>query len=407
MNNNILISDYDYLLTEEKIAKFPLAERDKSKLLLYDYNRNISEDQFYNISNHLPEDSLLIFNNTRVIHARIKFFKTTGATIEIFCLHPLEPSDYVVSFQQTRECTWQCLIGNLKRWKNEILTKEVNTHFGIVILNAERRKTEKGIAEVHFSWNNTSITFNEILSFAGDIPIPPYLNRNAAESDKTNYQTVYAKINGSVAAPTAGLHFTERVLTSLKEKNIKKTEITLHVGAGTFQPVKDAEVDKHNMHTEEFFVEKETVELLIKNVGRNIAVGTTSVRTVESIYWLGVKIMNKCFAEGTKLVVDQWDWKKFGPGINFSQSFQVLLDYMNSEKTNLIEGSTRIMITPGYTFKVINGMITNFHQPKSTLLLLVSAFVGDDWKEIYTYALDNNFRFLSYGDSSLIFPKGH
>lgn len=406
MNNisnipSILIDEYDYSLPDERIAKYPLKERDTSKLLLYK-NGIISEDIFYNAVNHLPENSLLVYNNTKVIHARLIFQKSTGAFIEIFCLEPLSPSDYALSLSSVNECVWLCLVGNLKKWKHGCLNKSISIDGIEIILEANIIVSEGNTHQIKFKWNNNNISFAEILDTVGELPIPPYLHRKAEESDNTTYQTVYSKTQGSVAAPTAGLHFTENVLNSLNAKNINIEELTLHVGAGTFQPVKSKNIIDHQMHTEVIAVRKSTIENLINNIGNIIAVGTTSVRTLESLYYIGVKIINNALTSDGKIHIDQWEPYNQTTDISSDIALSAIIDYLSRNNLDVLHAQTQIIIQPGYKFRIIKGMFTNFHQPRSTLLLLVSAFTGNDWKKIYEYALSNDFRFLSYGDSSLL-----
>lgn len=400
-NQPIYIDEFDYPLPDERIAKFPLARRDMSKLLIYK-NETINEDIFSNLVNYLPEESLLVYNNTRVIQARLIFRKSTGARIEVFCLEPSEPSDYAQSLGAAEQCVWKCMVGNLKKWKADLLVKTIRLADDSFELKAELLRSEGNIHFIRFSWNNLEMHFAEVLEKAGELPIPPYLHRETEESDKTSYQTVYSKIEGSVAAPTAGLHFTPEVLESLKIKNIETEELTLHVGAGTFQPVKSATADEHQMHTEVIEVGKSTIEHLMKKTGKIIAVGTTSVRTLESLYYIGAKIAAN--PEIHDLHILQWEPYESGNKLSTVESLRKIVDYMEKHGLENIHATTQIMIKPGYDFKVVNGMITNFHQPKSTLLLLVSAFVKGKWKSIYDYAFSHDFRFLSYGDSSLLFP---
>ncbi|PIF06443.1 MAG: S-adenosylmethionine tRNA ribosyltransferase [Draconibacterium sp.] len=395
---NINISDYSYDLPASHIAKYPLQNRDASKLLLWEKGK-ISEKTFKNAVDTIPENALLVFNNTRVIHARIFFQKETGAKIEIFCLEPVHPADYQLCFQQTKRTSWKCILGNAKKWKNNKLKKNFELNGKKVEITAEKKKQEGNIFEIEFVWTG-NFAFAEIIECAGTIPIPPYLNRKTEQSDKKTYQTVYAKIDGSVAAPTAGLHFTKNVLSQLSEKNIATAEVTLHVGAGTFQPVKSELVQHHTMHHEKVIVSKAVIELLLKNNRKVIAVGTTSVRSLESLYWLGVQLKDNTFhAESPEIL--QWEPYEKKASISNSQALQNIVDYLENSNLNTIQFSTQIIILPGYDFKIVNGMFTNFHQPQSTLLLLISAFLGDDWKKVYDYALKNDFRFLSYGDSNL------
>ena len=398
-NDPIYIEDFDYALPDERIAKFPLPQRDASKLLVYQ-NEKIGEDVFSNLSDYLPENCLLVYNNTRVIQARLIFQKQTGARIELFCLEPAEPADYALSLNSTEHCVWKCMVGNLKKWKSGTLVKNIDVNGVFIELNAELIKSENNTHWIRFSWNNPNLHFAGILENAGELPIPPYLHRDTEESDKTTYQTVYSKIEGSVAAPTAGLHFTPEVFENLKKKNVETEELTLHVGAGTFQPVKSEKVNDHAMHAEAIEVNKSSIEHLIRKTGNIIAVGTTSVRTLESLYYIGLKIAEN--PETTDFHISQWMPYETESTVSSAESLQKIIDYLEKRNLKSIHASTQIMIKPGYKFRVVNGIITNFHQPKSTLLLLVSAFAKGNWKEIYDYALSHNFRFLSYGDSSLL-----
>ena len=396
----IHIDDFDYVLPDNRIAKYPLQERDKSKLLVWK-NGQITESSFRNISEFIPERALLVFNNTKVIQARLIFRKKTGAPIEIFCLEPHEPSDYAQAFAQTQSCTWLCLVGNSKRWKEgklEYATPEVRCM-------AERINRWGETQLIRFEWDNPDWTFADVLEKCGELPIPPYLNRKTEASDKETYQTVYSKIKGSVAAPTAGLHFTDAVFQSLQEKKIERDELTLHVGAGTFKPVKSKTLEGHEMHSEWFSVKKATIEQLIKKEGHIFAVGTTSVRTLESLYYLGLILEKNPDAHPEELTIGQWTpYPENGDNnpLSAAGALKNLLNYMEQNQLETLTTHTQILIAPGYSFKIVNGMITNFHQPKSTLLLLISAFVDGKWREVYDYALANDFRFLSYGDSSLL-----
>ena len=394
---NISIKDFSYDLPNERIAKYPLENRDKSKLLIYK-NGEISETVFNKIHNYLPENSLLVYNNTKVIYARLHFKKTTGANIEIFCLEPHLPSDYSLIFQQTNSCSWKCIVGNLKKWKTGSLQKTINVNGQKINLTAEKEQNANDLI-IKFKWDK-NIDFGSILEADGEIPIPPYMNRNAEEIDKEKYQTVYSKHEGSVAAPTAGLHFTEEVFDNLKQKNIKLNNVTLHVGAGTFKPVKSETIGEHEMHYEHFIVKKDLLLDIKKYLGKIFPVGTTSVRTIESLYYIACKLQNN---EKDAFTISQWEAYQKPNKLTPSQAIDVLLNYIEKNNTGEIKAKTQIMINPAYNFKFINGLITNFHQPQSTLLLLISAVVGDHWKTIYNYALNNNFRFLSYGDSSLLF----
>lgn len=396
----INIDDYNYDLPDERIAKHPAAQRDGSKVLLFNKGQ-ISEDKFKNIDSHLPSGSLLVFNNTRVIRARLLFQKTTGAAIEVFCLEPVSPAEYQQSFSSTKEVEWKCIIGNLKKWK----TGSVNTQFSFkgrqYDLSAEKINPEGEAWRIKFTWDPSDLTFGEVIEGAGHIPLPPYLNRNDEAEDYIRYQTIYATIKGSVAAPTAGLHFTDEVFSDLRKKDIDITEITLHVGAGTFKPVKTGNVSEHEMHCEHYFITYPTLEKLISHKENIIAVGTTSVRTLESLYWLGVRMMNGTF-NAEELLTSQWEYDKPDAEISLEDSFNAILELMKKQKISTLHASTKIMILPSYKFRVIKGMITNFHQPKSTLLLLIAAWTGNRWRDIYDFAMTNGFRFLSYGDSCLL-----
>ena len=403
---HIKIQDFNYDLPDKRIAKFPLPVRDQSKLLLYQHGK-VSEDIFTSLPSYINKGELMVFNNTKVIQARIHFRKETGALIEVFCLEPIEPADYALNFQQTEHAAWLCLIGNLKKWKGELLSREMIVKGRLIKLTAERKKAVGSSQWVDFRWNNKKVTFADILEVFGELPIPPYLNRDTQESDKVTYQTVYSKIKGSVAAPTAGLHFTQRVLDALNEKGVDMEELTLHVGAGTFKPVKSEEIEGHEMHTEWISVSKSTIESLIHHCGKAIAVGTTSVRTLESLYHMGVTLILHPDASDEQLKVKQWqpyELPASAKDISSVDALQALLDYMNRHELDTLHSSTQIIIAPGYQYQVVKAMVTNFHQPQSTLLLLVSAFVQGDWHTIYDYALSHNFRFLSYGDSSFIIP---
>jgi len=397
----IRIEEFNYPLPDERIAKFPLTKRDESKLLVY-RNGKIDEAVFKQLSDYLPQGSMLVYNNTRVIQARMLFQKETGAQIEVFCLEPVIPHDYALVFQQTESCSWLCLVGNLKKWKEGALHKTIRMGDKEVVLSAERIKTTGDSHLVRFSWNNPQVTFAELLDAAGILPIPPYLHRETRESDLQTYQTVYSKIKGSVAAPTAGLHFTPEVLAGLDAKGFTREEVTLHVGAGTFKPVKSEVIGDHEMHTEFISVRRSAIENIRTNLGRIIAVGTTSVRTLESLYYMGRTLVNNPDATSEELVVTQWTPYHDTEEVTTHEALTALLDYLDRNQTDRLLSATQIMIAPGYEFKIVKGIITNFHQPKSTLLLLISAFVNGNWKSIYNYALDNDFRFLSYGDSSLL-----
>ena len=402
----IYIADYNYPLPDERIAKYPLAERDHSKLLVY-RNGQVSEDVFYHVGDYIAPDSLLIYNNTRVIQARLEFHKATGARIEIFCLEPIAPHDYQLSLGSTTGCTWKCMVGNVKKWHDESLELRVES-LGVT-LRAYKEQTMGNTFAIRFEWNGDNISFAEILDAAGELPIPPYLNRKTEESDKTTYQTVYSRIKGSVAAPTAGLHFTDKVLNDLRNRGIETDEVTLHVGAGTFLPVKTADANEHTMHTEIIAVPKETIKHIISKLGKIVAVGTTSMRTLESLYFIGAKLRNTGISEyrNTEIHVGQFEPYEEVRSETVSlcevrEKLQAIIDYLETTGQETLHAETQIMIKPGYEFHVVDQLITNFHQPQSTLLLLVSAFVGGDWKTIYDYALSHDFRFLSYGDSSIL-----
>jgi S-adenosylmethionine:tRNA ribosyltransferase-isomerase len=401
---HLQISQFYYHLPEEKIAKYPLPQRDASRLLLYGA-KGISNEIFSNLPALLPQGSLLLFNNTKVIHARLLFRKETGAHIEIFCLTPSRPADYAVNFQQRVSCSWSCMIGNAKRWKSEPLQMEIATKEGVVRLKAEKVTVAENEVEVLFSWDNAQYTFSELLEIAGELPIPPYLNRPTETKDEETYQTVYSHVEGSVAAPTAGLHFTPGVMERLRQKSIHTSEVTLHVGAGTFKPVKSERIAEHTMHTEFISVPKETIEALLHNSGKLIVVGTTSLRTVESLYYIGRKLhLNSCPMQH-ELIVQQWEPYDGTEEITPRQALQNILRYLEQRGEERLMAATQIIIVPGYSFHYPDAILTNFHQPQSTLLLLISAFVGEEWRAIYDYALQHQFRFLSYGDSSLLWKK--
>ena len=403
---HIRISEFNYPLPDERIAKFPLPVRDQSKLLLYRHGE-VTEDIFTSLPDYLPANSLIIFNNTKVIQARLHFHKETGALIEVFCLEPIQPNDYALNFQQTEHAAWLCMIGNLKKWKEGALKREITVKGKPLTLTAERGACHGTSHWVDFRWNNPEITFADILEVFGELPIPPYPNRETQESDKETYQTVYSKIKGSVAAPTAGLHFTPRVLDALREKGVALEELTLHVGAGTFKPVKSEEIEGHEMHTEYISVNRSTLEKLVAHEGKAIAVGTTSVRTLESLYHIGVTLLHNPNATEEDLHVKQWQPYETAletaatPAVD---ALQAIIAYLDRHHMETLHSSTQIIIAPGYEYRIVKAMVTNFHQPQSTLLLLVSAFLHGDWRKIYDYALAHDFRFLSYGDSSLLIP---
>ena len=402
----ILIDEYNYPLPEERIAKYPLPQRDHSKLLVY-REGNISEDLFFHIGNYIPAGSLLVYNNTRVIQARLVFHKTSGARIEVFCLEPLDPHDYQLSLGSTNGCTWKCMIGNAKKFRDSSIEMPITlpkTNEQITLCATKGEQTGNTFS-VHFSWSATHspVSFAEILDAVGELPIPPYLNRPTEESDKTTYQTVYSRIKGSVAAPTAGLHFTDQVLQQLRNNGIRTTELTLHVGAGTFQPVKTEDANLHTMHSEIIAVPRQAIIDILHNLQHIVAVGTTSMRTLESLYFIGEMLQQD--PNPTNIHVPQFIPYTTPHTLTTQQALQSIIDYLDRTHQQTLHAATQIMIEPGYTFHLVNQLITNFHQPKSTLLLLVSAFVGEDWHAIYDYALSHDFRFLSYGDSSILFRK--
>lgn len=398
---DIDINDYDYDLPSDRIAQYPVEERDKSQLLIY-IDDKISSDVFRNIDEYLPPDSLLVFNNTRVIRARIIFKKETGASVEILCLEPLSPVDYALSFGSKGPVEWKCIVGNLKKWKTGKLLTQFKYKGNQLNLYAEKLQSMGDAWKIRFRWNCEEISFGEVIEITGHIPLPPYINREDETEDSERYQTIYSSIKGSVAAPTAGLHFTGYVLDTIKGRGIKTAELTLHVGAGTFQPVKTNDIYMHEMHCEHFSVAAKTIILLIKNLGNILPVGTTSVRTLESLYWLGVKMIQNQAVDCSLTSLGQWEAYEMMSTVSAKESLEAVLNFLNERSSDLFQASTSIMIVPGYKFRITCGMITNFHQPRSTLLLLISAWTGKRWKDIYNFALQNSFRFLSYGDSSLL-----
>lgn len=404
MNSNpqsIAIADFDYPLPDDRIAKFPLERRDQSKLLVY-RGGNIEESRFDHVPELLPPDTLLIFNNTKVIHARLFFRKPTGSTIEVFCLEPFQ-MPVALSFEQRGHCTWNCFIGNNKKWKEGSLSRQLDIHGQSVTLTATRRKAVGNAWIVDFDWDG-GLSFAELIDQAGVIPLPPYLHREAVSSDNERYQTVYALHQGSVAAPTAGLHFSPEVFEALRQKGIATDFITLHVGAGTFKPVSTPTIGEHEMHVEKIEISRSNIECILNHLGHTvIPVGTTTVRTIESVYWFGVKLSRNSKLDAMHVM--QWDpYELESLSVSTEHAYKNVLQWMEEQGIDQLEGDTQLMIAPGYRYHVISGLITNFHQPKSTLLLLVSALVGDAWKECYRYALDHQFRFLSYGDSCLFLP---
>ena len=421
MMEPLYIADYNYPLPDERIAKYPLAERDHSKLLVYKQGR-VSEDRFYNIGDYIVPGSLLVYNNTRVIQARLEFHKKPrveqtetgedvkqGARIEIFCLEPLSPRDYQLSLSSTRGCVWKCMVGNAKKWKEGNLSLTLSSREGTELeVRAYKEEQMGNTFAIRFEWDGEQVSFAEVLDAVGELPIPPYLNRKTEESDLRTYQTVYSRIKGSVAAPTAGLHFTERVLDDLHKRGIETTELTLHVGAGTFLPVKTADANEHTMHTEIIAVPKTTICQIIGQLGKIVAVGTTSMRTLESLYFIGKKLRasdKPAYRDIETIHVGQFEPYEEAPeneSVSSQEALQAIVDYLEVTGQETLHAETQIMIKPGYQFRVVDQLITNFHQPQSTLLLLVSAFVDGDWKTIYDYALGHGFRFLSYGDSSIL-----
>ena len=397
----IAIAEYDYPLPDERIAKYPLAERDTSKLLLYK-GGEIREEKFADLPSFIPQGALMVFNNTRVIQARLRFRKETGAQIEVFCLEPEQPADYQLMFQETKECVWQCLVGNSSRWKGGVLSQVIEIDGTQVTLSVER-VSSAAVNLVRFFWDG-GFTFAQLLEAAGELPIPPYLNRKTEESDMSTYQTVYSKVKGSVAAPTAGLHFTPAVLGALDAAGVQRGEVTLHVGAGTFKPVKSELIADHEMHEEYIEVQRGLIERIIAAGGEAVAVGTTSVRTLESLYFLGEKVSENPAVEESELCVGQWEPYNREHTLSTVEALTALLQWLDAKGLDRVHSHTRIMIAPGYKFRIVKAIVTNFHQPKSTLLLLVSAFIGGDWRRVYDFALGNGFRFLSYGDSSLLIP---
>ncbi len=405
MKPTIPIANYTYSLPDEKIARFPLDERDASKLLLY-RSGAISEANFVNLVEHLPISSLLVFNNTKVIHARLIFRKESGARIEVFCLEPVTPHTAEQALASSSACEWKCTVGNLKKWKSEILSLNYTIGEQKGKLTAKKTGLIDGSVNVRFLWNTTH-TFGQLMEACGQLPIPPYLKREAGQQDEQSYQTVYARNEGSVAAPTAGLHFSDRVLALLSEKGIEREELTLHVGAGTFKPVKAETIDGHEMHCEHFTIKLETLKHIRakRKSGKIIAVGTTSVRTLESLYYIGINLKNNAEQTNDSLEVKQWEpYENIIQEIDTDIALAAIECYMQNNRLNELNAKTSILIVPGYRFKLVSGLVTNFHQPQSTLLLLIAALIGNDWRKVYSYALTHNFRFLSYGDSSLLLP---
>ena len=398
----IAIAEYDYPLPDERIAKYPLSQRDSSKLLVYNKGE-VSEDEFSNIQSYIGPGTLMVFNNTKVIQARLRFRKETGALVEVFCLEPEAPNDYQLIFQQTGECVWRCLVGNSNRWKTGQLSQVITVGGKVVTLSVERIGSAAAVNTVRFIWDG-GVSFAELLEAAGELPIPPYLNRKTEDSDKETYQTVYSKIKGSVAAPTAGLHFTPAVLNALSANGVQLEEVTLHVGAGTFKPVKSELIADHEMHEEYIEVRRDLLERLIASAGNVVAVGTTSVRTLESLYFLGELVAENPDIACDALHVGQWTPYNREHLLSPADALGALVAWLDRKGLDRLHSHTQIMIAPGYEYRIVKAIVTNFHQPKSTLLLLVSAFLKGDWRRIYDYALSHGFRFLSYGDSSLLIP---
>ena len=398
----IRIEDYNYPLPDERIAKYPLASRDSSQLLVYK-DGVPTRNTFKQIPEFLPSGALMVFNDTKVVPARLHFQRSTGAHIEIFCLEPVQPEEYVSMFAVTDSCRWKCIVGNVKRWKNDTLSLYnplADQNILDMDLKADLVERTGETSIVEFSWKNGA-PFSQVLEVCGSIPIPPYLNRDTEEVDLERYQTLYARFRGSVAAPTAGLHFTEGVLQEIRDKGIDTDTVCLHVGAGTFLPVKSSLVAEHNMHREPFVVTLSLLEKLIARKGKVVAVGTTSVRTLESLYYVGVS----CIENGHPEDVRQWAPYEREYAYSVEESLAAIVNYLKSNGLDELKVGTRIIIVPGFTFRIVDMLVTNFHQPQSTLLLLISAFVGGDWRNIYDFALENDYRFLSYGDSSLLFRK--
>jgi S-adenosylmethionine:tRNA ribosyltransferase-isomerase len=404
ISEKININDYDYELPKERIAQYPVRKRDDSRLLILKQH-TFSDGLFVDICDHIPSGSLLVFNNSKVIKARLLFGKETGAVIEVLCLDPLFPDGYDLSLGSTGPVEWKCIVGNLKKWKKGKIRTAFMAYGKEHSLEAERLNPEEAESwRIRFTWDEPSLAFGEVLEKAGHVPLPPYIERKDELSDSVNYQTVYSKIPGSIAAPTAGLHFSDDVLDKLRKRNIHTCEITLHVGAGTFQPVKKQNAMEHEMHSEHFLIRRETIDLLTRYHGRIIPVGTTSVRTLESIYHLAAGTIRGNPETLNDLHLGQWDAYRTDNDISAPEALISLSSAMDRNRLSSITASTGVMIVPGYKFMMTSGMVTNFHQPRSTLLLLIAAFIGGTWKEVYRYALERDFRFLSYGDSSLLLP---
>jgi S-adenosylmethionine:tRNA ribosyltransferase-isomerase len=403
-----LIEDFNYALPNERIATFPLKERDQSQLLVLK-NGHITDARYYQIDQFLNPDSLLIANTTRVVRARLHFKTMAGATIEIFCLEPEDKKIEVnQAMQKTESTRWRCLVGELRKWKEEIIYLAIPDEKGHVILSAKRIVKEGDSLIIEFKWQPTHLTLAEILEKSGKVPLPPYIKREENDEDKNTYQTIYAQYDGSVAAPTAGLHFTDTIFNNLKKKNVDISYLTLHIGAGTFKPVSSEMVADHKMHSEQILIEKEFIQKLLLYIDKEIiAVGTTSLRTLESMYWLGLKIHQGLFNPHTEISVGQWDPYNLVATITPREALEEIIKFLDKNDQQVLLTRTQLLIVPGYEWKIVNILATNFHQPKSTLIMLVAAFIGEDWRKIYNHALENNYRFLSYGDGSLLFRKSY
>lgn len=399
---DISLDKYNYPLSPEKISQFPLEKRDSSRLLVY-RDGKISDSVFNRIHTHIPVGSLLVFNNTRVVRARLFFQKDFGARIEVFCLEPVSPPDYALSFASVYPVEWKCLVGNSKKWKGGTVSAVSAANGKKFRLSARKVAASGDTWRIMFSWDAPEMSFGEVIDAAGKIPLPPYINRPAEETDSERYQTIYSLVKGSVAAPTAGLHFTREVLRDIQNQGSSITELTLHVGAGTFQPVKSENISNHEMHTEHFFITASAIEKILNNYGKIIAVGTTSVRAIETLYWTGLKLYANPEASESPVFLGQWEAYHLKDDLSTGAALETILTSMQKQNVSSLEIATRIIIVPGYRYKLTNGMITNFHLPRSTLLLLVSAWVGDDWEKIYDHAIKSDYRFLSYGDSSLLY----
>ncbi|MGI6717929.1 MAG: S-adenosylmethionine:tRNA ribosyltransferase-isomerase [Bacteroidales bacterium] len=404
---NINLDEYNYNLPADRIAMFPADKRSNSKLLIYKENKIIDE-HFYDIGKYLPQNTLFLYNNTKVFHARLKFFRSTGAEIEVFCLEPVEPHDISLSMSETKTSTWKCLVGNSRKWKNkdEILTLTKNINNKDCTLSVIRISNDQDSSIIKFSWNN-DLSFAEILEIFGEIPLPPYIHRNSIESDNDRYQTVFAKAEGSVAAPTAGLHFTDKLIETLKNEGKEFLPLTLHVGAGTFKPVKTDDIKDHKMHSENIIFTRQFIEEIYKKIDFKfiVPVGTTSCRSLESLYWIGVMLGEKTmnFNDTEIITLPQWYPYQNNKDIPIKESLKNILSYLDKTKQDHLEAFTELIIIPGYKMKLLDALVTNFHQPNSTLLLLIASILNDNWKIIYNHALNNNYRFLSYGDSCLFF----